>query len=100
MTSYFASGTGAAGLVGAFLWWEIRGLGVRVGVGLSSVRLKVIVNLVILSLSEPRIIGPTLRHPSDLLSAPPAPCRVLHTNTPRHRRHRADCIRIHSITCI
>ncbi|KAG7095616.1 hypothetical protein E1B28_006341 [Marasmius oreades] len=34
---YFASGTGAAGLVGAFLWWEVRGLGVRVGVGLSSV---------------------------------------------------------------
>ncbi|GBE89783.1 batten's disease protein Cln3 [Sparassis latifolia] len=35
--SYFASGTGAAGLVGAFLWWELRGLGVRIGVGLSSV---------------------------------------------------------------
>ncbi|KAK0194478.1 batten's disease protein Cln3 [Armillaria mellea] len=34
---YFASGTGAAGLVGAFLWWELRSLGVRVGVGLSSV---------------------------------------------------------------
>ncbi|KAH9931511.1 CLN3 protein-domain-containing protein [Fomitopsis serialis] len=34
---YFASGTGAAGLVGAFLWWELRGLGVRIGVGLSSV---------------------------------------------------------------
>ncbi|TFY77085.1 hypothetical protein EWM64_g6929 [Hericium alpestre] len=34
---YFASGTGAAGLVGAFLWWELRGLGVRFGVGLSSV---------------------------------------------------------------
>ncbi|KAJ7628685.1 batten's disease protein Cln3 [Roridomyces roridus] len=33
---YFSSGTGAAGLVGAFLWWEVRGLGVRVGVGLSS----------------------------------------------------------------
>ncbi|PCH36868.1 batten's disease protein Cln3 [Wolfiporia cocos MD-104 SS10] len=33
---YFASGTGAAGLVGAFLWWELRGLGVRTGVGLSS----------------------------------------------------------------
>ncbi|KAK7042316.1 protein BTN [Favolaschia claudopus] len=33
---YFASGTGAAGLVGAFLWWEVRGLGVRIGVGLSS----------------------------------------------------------------
>lgn len=35
---YFASGTGAAGLAGAFLWWELRNLGVRVGVGLSSVR--------------------------------------------------------------
>ncbi|KAF7329953.1 Protein BTN [Mycena kentingensis (nom. inval.)] len=34
---YFSSGTGAAGLVGAFLWWEVRGLGVRIGVGLSSV---------------------------------------------------------------
>ncbi|TFK53001.1 batten's disease protein Cln3 [Heliocybe sulcata] len=34
---YFASGTGAAGLVGAFLWWELRGLGVRTGVGLSAV---------------------------------------------------------------
>ncbi|KAJ7507373.1 CLN3 protein-domain-containing protein [Mycena galericulata] len=33
---YFSSGTGAAGLVGAFLWWEVRGLGVRIGVGLSS----------------------------------------------------------------
>ncbi len=37
-TRYFASGTGAAGLVGAFLWWIMRGLGVRTGVGLSSVR--------------------------------------------------------------
>lgn len=36
-SSYFASGTGAAGLVGAFLWWEVRGLGVRLGVGVSSV---------------------------------------------------------------
>ncbi|KAH9848813.1 batten's disease protein Cln3 [Lenzites betulinus] len=34
---YFASGTGGAGLVGALLWWELRGLGVRFGVGLSSV---------------------------------------------------------------
>ncbi|OSX56866.1 hypothetical protein POSPLADRAFT_1158655, partial [Postia placenta MAD-698-R-SB12] len=33
---YFASGTGAAGLVGALLWWELRALGVRTGVGLSS----------------------------------------------------------------
>ncbi|KIM73637.1 hypothetical protein PILCRDRAFT_723458 [Piloderma croceum F 1598] len=34
---YFASGTGAAGLVGAFLWWEVRGFGVRTGVGISAV---------------------------------------------------------------
>ncbi|KAF8128846.1 CLN3 protein-domain-containing protein [Boletus edulis] len=34
---YFASGTGAAGLVGAFMWWEVRGLGVRLGVGVSAV---------------------------------------------------------------
>jgi battenin len=34
---YFASGTGAAGLVGAFMWWELRGLGVRLGVGASAV---------------------------------------------------------------
>jgi battenin len=37
ISRYFASGTGAAGLVGAFLWWELRKFGVRVGVGLSSV---------------------------------------------------------------
>jgi len=34
---YFASGTGAAGLVGAFLWWEVRSLGVRTGVGISAI---------------------------------------------------------------
>ncbi|KAI6015037.1 batten's disease protein Cln3 [Pisolithus orientalis] len=34
---YWSSGTGAAGLLGAFLWWELRALGVEVGVGISSV---------------------------------------------------------------
>ena len=34
---YFASGTGAAGLVGALVWWEMRSFGVRTGVGISSV---------------------------------------------------------------
>ncbi|KZV95981.1 batten's disease protein Cln3 [Exidia glandulosa HHB12029] len=34
---YFASGTGAAGIVGAGLWWLLRSLGVRLGVGLSAV---------------------------------------------------------------
>ncbi|KAF9515000.1 hypothetical protein BS47DRAFT_1328482 [Hydnum rufescens UP504] len=34
---YFASGTGAAGLLGAALWWYLRSLGVREGVGISSI---------------------------------------------------------------
>ncbi|KAF8311520.1 batten's disease protein Cln3 [Cantharellus anzutake] len=33
---YFASGTGCAGLLGAGLWWVLRGFGVQLGVGLSS----------------------------------------------------------------
>ncbi|KAL1747694.1 batten's disease protein Cln3 [Schizophyllum fasciatum] len=33
----FSSGTGFAGLFGAFLWWSIRGFGVRLGVGSCSV---------------------------------------------------------------
>ncbi|KAJ6618750.1 hypothetical protein B0H10DRAFT_1947371 [Mycena sp. CBHHK59/15] len=36
LVGYFASGTGAAGIVGAFLWWKVRRLGVHIGVGLSS----------------------------------------------------------------
>ena len=35
---WFSSGTGAAGLVGAGLWWELRSLGVKAGLGISSVR--------------------------------------------------------------
>lgn len=35
--SYFASGTGAAGIVGALLWWLVRPLGVKAGLGLLSV---------------------------------------------------------------
>ncbi|TFK31683.1 batten's disease protein Cln3 [Crucibulum laeve] len=49
---YFASGTGAAGLVGAFLWWELRSLGVRIGVGLSSV-LPLVIPLTYLLLLPP-----------------------------------------------
>ena len=37
-TQVFLIGTGAAGIIGAFLWWEIRSLEVRVAVGLSLVR--------------------------------------------------------------
>lgn len=35
---WFSSGTGAAGVGGAGLWWVVRGLGVRGGLGLCSVR--------------------------------------------------------------
>ena len=35
--AYFASGTGAAGLVGALLWWLVRGLGVLIGLSLAAV---------------------------------------------------------------
>ncbi|KAA1098092.1 battenin CLN3 protein [Puccinia graminis f. sp. tritici] len=35
--SWFASGTGAAGVFGAALWWLLRHLGVQIGLGLSSV---------------------------------------------------------------
>jgi hypothetical protein len=33
----WSSGTGAAGIVGAGLWWLLRGLGVKAGLGISSV---------------------------------------------------------------
>lgn len=35
--SWFASGTGAAGVVGAGWWWTLRNMGVKIGLGLSSV---------------------------------------------------------------
>lgn len=35
---WFASGTGGAGIAGAGLWWVLRGIGVRAGLGMSSVR--------------------------------------------------------------
>lgn len=38
---YFSSGTGCAGLLGAGLWWCLRSLGVREGVGISSVGLNI-----------------------------------------------------------
>jgi battenin len=34
---WFSSGTGAAGLVGALIWWLVRGLGVELGLGLTAV---------------------------------------------------------------
>lgn len=34
--SWFASGTGAAGLVGALAWWLVRPLGVKLGLGILS----------------------------------------------------------------
>jgi battenin len=34
---WFSSGTGAAGLVGALIWWLVRGLGVELGLGFTAV---------------------------------------------------------------
>lgn len=34
---WFSSGTGAAGIVGALLWWELRALGVTKGLYICSV---------------------------------------------------------------
>ncbi|KAI0353972.1 batten's disease protein Cln3 [Trametes cingulata] len=63
---YFASGTGGAGLVGAFLWWELRNLGVRVGVGLSSILPFVIPLTYFLILPRPeRFIGRAFPIPED-----------------------------------
>lgn len=47
---WFSSGTGAAGLVGAALWWELRNLGVKAGLGISSVSSSALVlSLVVVS---------------------------------------------------
>ncbi|KAH9815122.1 batten's disease protein Cln3 [Melampsora americana] len=35
--SWFASGTGAAGVVGAGWWWTLRNMGIKIGLGLSSI---------------------------------------------------------------
>ncbi|KAJ3552023.1 hypothetical protein NM688_g4377 [Phlebia brevispora] len=57
---YFASGTGAAGLVGASIWWLVRGLGVRTGVGLSAV----------MPLTIPVAYYFLMPHPEDFASLP------------------------------
>ncbi|EMD36899.1 hypothetical protein CERSUDRAFT_83923 [Gelatoporia subvermispora B] len=71
---YFASGTGAAGLVGAFLWWELRNLGVRVGVGLSSV-LPLVIPLAYYFLLPlpPAFVGLGIPEEARSSSAPPSP---------------------------
>ncbi|KAF8584628.1 batten's disease protein Cln3 [Ramaria rubella] len=52
---YFASGTGAAGLVGAALWWFVRSLGVRLGIGLSAI-LPVVIPLAFILLLPPSAV--------------------------------------------
>ncbi|KAF8638363.1 hypothetical protein AX16_010510 [Volvariella volvacea WC 439] len=61
---YFASGTGAAGLVGAFIWWEVRGLGVRLGVGLSSIMPFIMPLTYFLLLPRPSAFVGFLPHPT------------------------------------
>lgn len=70
--SYFASGTGAAGLVGALLWWEVRSLGVRTGVGISavsSVGLSIQNQPLILDIL---LLDTAFHHASDVSVPPPA----------------------------
>ncbi|KAI0752633.1 batten's disease protein Cln3 [Daedaleopsis nitida] len=67
---YFASGTGGAGLVGAFLWWELRGLGVRLGVGLSSILPFVIPVVYFFVLPRPDIFSPGASYDDDGEGAP------------------------------
>ncbi|KAF8153103.1 batten's disease protein Cln3 [Crassisporium funariophilum] len=69
---YFASGTGAAGLVGAFLWWEVRSLGVRTGVGISSVMPLVIpLTYFLLLPHSSSFLYPAHSAYEDMLSPPP-----------------------------
>ncbi|KIM62805.1 hypothetical protein SCLCIDRAFT_776213 [Scleroderma citrinum Foug A] len=67
---YFASGTGAAGLVGAFLWWEIRGLGVKTGVGISSVLPFVLPLTYFLLLPRPSAVTDAAPSPSAYTALP------------------------------
>ncbi|KAI0268635.1 batten's disease protein Cln3 [Gloeopeniophorella convolvens] len=62
---YFASGTGAAGLIGSFLWWEVRGLGVRTGVGISAVLPFVIPVTYFLLLPRPDTFASVLPDPEE-----------------------------------
>ncbi|EDR10336.1 uncharacterized protein LACBIDRAFT_325288 [Laccaria bicolor S238N-H82] len=66
---YFASGTGVAGLLGV-VWWEMRGLGVRVGVWVIIICLSRLFELLVTDspTSDPcfstiKWIGPTLLYP-------------------------------------
>ncbi|KAF9485639.1 batten's disease protein Cln3 [Pholiota conissans] len=81
---YFASGTGAAGLVGAFLWWEVRGLGVRLGVGMSSLMPSIIPLTYYFLLPTPSAflypMNPT--DYNDLLSPPPPISALPYTPLP------------------
>ena len=96
---YFASGTGGAGLVGAFLWWELRGLGVRLGVGLSSVSFVPTPSRDMFRARIPTLarLDPSLCHPHHLLLHPPATRQVLPSRARRRRcGKRASICVLHS----
>jgi len=78
---YFASGTGAAGLVGAFMWWEVRGLGVRLGVGLSSIMPFIIPMTYFFLLPHPEafLSSPSLLHEDTLTPRSVVPYTLLAT---------------------
>lgn len=85
---YFASGTGAAGLVGAFMWWEVRGLGVRLGVGMSSVRGNTIPSSS--SLLIRRVLAHAVSYTVDLLFPAPKHLGLLIPNVFHHLQRYAQ----------
>ncbi|KDN44955.1 batten's disease protein Cln3 [Tilletiaria anomala UBC 951] len=54
---WFASGTGAAGLVGALTWWIVRPLGVRLGLSILSILPWFMIGTYLLVLPSPEAIG-------------------------------------------
>jgi battenin len=75
---YFASGTGAAGLVGAFLWWVVRGLGVTIGVGISCILPSVIpLTYFFLLPNASAFLDPTAPATYEEFLSPPPPLSAL-----------------------
>ncbi|KLO06520.1 batten's disease protein Cln3 [Schizopora paradoxa] len=88
---YFASGTGAAGLVGAFLWWELRNLGVKTGVGISAMLPFVIPVTFFCVLPKPDMFSSfsMALHP-DIIVSSPSEYTALPSNDPSSNTEQED----------
>lgn len=89
----FASGTGAAGLLGASLWWGLRSVGVKEGIRMASVRRESLEfrNVSVAMLHEPL----TLPRSSHLLFLQPTDFYYHH-----HRRIVIWRILLHQVICL